>query len=179
MHKLTAFVGLLLLTSVATAQDAKKDVWAPLRPLVGQWEGTGEGNSGKSRLTTEFRFVIGAKYLESKTKAVFDPQEANPKGETHEDWGIISYDRSRKKFVFRQFHVEGFVNQYLLESQSEDGKTMVFVTEKVENGPPGLGARLTYTLLGDDELRVLFELKWPGKEFETCNENHLRRGHGG
>ena len=28
----------------------------------------------------------------------------------HEDRGLISYDHSRDKYVFRQFHTEGFVN---------------------------------------------------------------------
>jgi hypothetical protein len=34
----------------------------------------------------------------------------NKTGEIHEDMGMIGYDRARERFVFRQFHVEGFVN---------------------------------------------------------------------
>ncbi|MGD2108159.1 MAG: hypothetical protein PVI86_02080 [Phycisphaerae bacterium] len=166
----------LLITGAPVLGDPpEKDVWKPLRPLEGTWEGTGHGNSGNSELTTTFRFVLQGEYLESRTRSVFPPQEGNPKGETHEDWGIISYDRNRQKFVYRQFNVEGFVNQYVLETLSGYGTKLVFVTEKVENGPPGLGARLTYTLEGDDALHVTFELKWPGKDFDPCNENRLRR----
>jgi hypothetical protein len=34
----------------------------------------------------------------------------------------------RKKAAFRQFHIGGFVNQYLLDKIAEDGQTISFVT---------------------------------------------------
>ena len=40
----------------------------------------------------------------------------------------------------RAFFSEGFVNHYL-GAVSADGKTIEFVTESVENGPPGLRAK--------------------------------------
>jgi len=39
------------------------------------------------------------------------------------------------KFVFREFNIEGFVSQYLLDSLSTDGATFVFVRESSENFP--------------------------------------------
>jgi hypothetical protein len=77
--------------------------------------------------------------------------------------------------VLRQFHVEGFVNQYVHESTSEDGKTILFVTEAIENIPPGWRARETYILSGPDELVERFELAEPGKDFELYSETRLRR----
>ena len=162
------------LSDVAQREE-QKDVWEPLRVLVGQWEGTGEGMSGQSTVHTTFTFVLGGKFLEVRNKAVFEPQKANPKGEVHEDWGIISYDRTRKKYVFRQFHVEGFVNQYVLDAVSEDGKTFTFVTESIENIPPGWRARVTYTFSDDNLLSVVFDLAAPGKELKQCAKNHLKR----
>ena len=50
----------------------------------------------------------------------------------------------RKTFVFRQFHGEGFVNQYTLDSLSGDKKMLVFVSEAIENIPQGWRARETY-----------------------------------
>ena len=38
-----------------------------------------------------------------KTRSVFEPTEKNPKGEIHEDFGVFSYDRTRKTFVMREF----------------------------------------------------------------------------
>ena len=53
----------------------------------------------------------------------------------------MSYDKAAKKLVLRQFHVEGFVNHYVLESVSEDGRTIVFVTAAIENIAPGFRGR--------------------------------------
>jgi hypothetical protein len=66
--------------------------------------------------------------------------------------GFFSYDKTRKKLVLRQFHSEGFVNQYVSESAS-DGKSLVFVTEANENIPAGWRARETYRVIGPDEFR--------------------------
>lgn len=102
-------------------------------------------------------------------------QEKNPKGETHEDWALFSFDRGRKKFLLRQFHVEGFVNQYLLDSKSEDGKTLVFITESIENIPAGWKAKETYRIVNDNEFIEVFELAAPGKEFELYSETRFKR----
>jgi len=124
---------LILLSGAVLAQEAKKaDVWEPLRFFAGDWEGAGTGPSGSSKIFTKFEFVLGGKYL------VFEPQEKNPEGEIHEDLGLVSYDGARQIFVFRQFHIEGYVNQYVLDSLSPDGKMLVFVSESLENAPPAI-----------------------------------------
>jgi len=142
---------------------------------VGSWEGTSEGCSGKSKTERDYEFVFNGKFLQARNKSIFEPQEKNPKGEIHEDIGFFSYDDNRKKFVLRQFHVEGFVNQYVLHSIAEDGKTMIFVTENIENVPLGWRARETYRILNDAEFTEVFELAAPGKDFEVYTKNHLRR----
>ena len=86
---------------------------------------------------------------------------------------MVSFDKSRKKFVFRQFHVEGFVNQYVITST--DDKTIVFTSESIENIPAGFGARETYTILGPDEFKEVFEIAAPGKDFEVYSEGHFKR----
>lgn len=86
---------------------------------------------------------------------------------------MMSFDKSRKKFVFRQFHVEGFVNQYVMTST--DVKTIVFASESIENIPAGFRARETYKILGPDEFTEVFEIAEPGKEFEVYSEGHFKR----
>jgi hypothetical protein len=44
--------------------------------------------------------------------------------------------------VFRQFHVEGFVNQYALDTSSTADR-LVFLSEAIENIPAGFRARET------------------------------------
>ena len=65
----------------------------------------------------------------------------------HEEIGLISFDQARSQYVLREFHVEGFVNQYLLEGDSGDESTFIFVTESMENIPPGWRARTTLEIL--------------------------------
>jgi hypothetical protein len=167
---------IILLPSLLFSQTGNKpDVWAPLKFFVGSWEGTGTGQPGVSKAEREYRFVLSGKFLEARNKSVYEPQQKNPQGEVHEDWGLFSYDRSRKKFVLRQFHVEGFVNQYVLDSLAADGKTLILVTESIENIPAGWRAKETYKILNDDEFVEIFELAEPGKGFEVYSENHLKR----
>lgn len=88
---------------------------------------------------------------------------------------MMSFDKSRKNFVLRQFHVEGFVNQYVMTSSSADGKTIVFTSESIENIPAGYRARETYKILGPDEFMEVFEIAEPGKDFEVYSEGHFKR----
>ena len=53
--------------------------------------------------------------------------------------------------MLRQFHIESFVIQYMIDSISPDKKTMVFVSESIENITPVYRAKETYRLLSDDE----------------------------
>lgn len=78
--------------------------------------------------------------------------------------------------MLRQFHVEGFVNQYVQTSSTLDGKTFVFTTEQIENIPVGWRARETYRIVSPDEFVEVFELAEPGKDFEIYSESrHTRK----
>jgi len=162
---------LILIPVIAFTQEAKKeDVWAPFKYFVGKWEGTGKGQAGISKLEAEAKFVLNNRYLEFGGKLVFEPQDKSKKGEVYEDIGFVSYDRMRGKFVLRQFNMEGFVNQYVLDSLSPDFKTLVFVLEGTENMPPGWRAKATYKILSQEEFHQTFELASPGKDFEVISE---------
>ncbi|MFY9619633.1 MAG: heme-binding beta-barrel domain-containing protein [Pyrinomonadaceae bacterium] len=171
-----ALLLLLLVSLFVGAQETKKpDVWSPLKYFVGTWKGTGKGEPGTSTLDRQYQFILRGKFLQVTHKSVYAPQEKNPKGETHDDIGFLSYDRARKAFIFRQFHVEGFVNQYKSESISADGKSIVFVSESLENIPAGYRARETYKILNENEFTETFEIAAPSKDFTVYSENHFTR----
>jgi hypothetical protein len=67
------------------------------------------------------------------------------------------------------------VSQYRSETISQDGKTMVFTSESLENLPSGFRARESYRILNSDEFVEVFELAAPGKEFAVYSENHFKR----
>ena len=167
---------LLLLASVGMGQKpAPRDTWEPLKYLIGSWEGTGSGQPGMSKIQREYRLVLNDEFIQVQSKSTYEPQSKNPKGEVHQDWGMISFDKGRKNFVLRQFHVEGFVNQYVMTSAGSDSKTLVFTSESIENIPAGYRARETYKILGPDEFTEVFEIAEPGKEFELYSEGHFKR----
>jgi len=175
MRKKIIIILVLLPTLLMAQTEKKQDAWGSMKLFVGMWQGEGEGKSGVSKVWKEWRFVLNGKFLQMKTRAVFSPQKKNPEGEVHEDEGYFSLDRARRQIVFRQFHVEGFIIQYVLENISEDRKRLIFVAEQIENGPPGLQAKLTFRILDVDTIEERFELSFPGKEFDCYNINTIKR----
>lgn len=174
LHKLAWLI--LLLPVMAQAQESTaKSPWDPLKFFVGRWQGATQGEPGQGKGQREYEFVLGGKFLQVKNKIVYPPQEKNPKGETHEDLGLYSYDSRRKKLVLRQFHSEGFVNQYVEQGGATDGKTLLFISEGIENIPEGWGARETYKIVSQHEYTEVFELAPPQKEFSVYSESRGKR----
>jgi hypothetical protein len=153
---------------------APANLLAVLDPFIGRWQGTTEGQPGTGTVEREYSPILNSRYVHLRNRSVYPPQERNPKGEHHEDIAIFSVDRARQRLVLRQFHVEGFVNQYV-QDESSTAATVVFVTESIENIPSGWRARETYRLIGPDEFEEVFELSPPGKPFELYSRARLKR----
>jgi hypothetical protein len=150
------------------------DTLDPVARLVGRWTGTSEGQPGKGQVERQYERVLGSKFIQVRNRSTYPPQEKNPKGETHEDIGFFSFDKARKRVVFRQFHVEGFVNQYALDPSSTVDR-VVFASESIENIPAGFRARETYVFWGSDQLEEIFEIAEPSKDFEVYSRSRLTR----
>jgi hypothetical protein len=167
-----ALSGTVVRTHAQSAAPA--DTLAPLGRLVGRWTGTSEGQPGKGQVERQYERVLGSRFMQVRNRSTYPPQEKNPKGETHEDIGFFSFDRTRKRVVFRQFHVEGFVNQYVLDLSSTVDR-VVFVSESIENMPQGFRARETYVFSASDRVEEIFEIAEPGKDFEVYSRSRLTR----
>jgi hypothetical protein len=163
--------------SLLIGQINKQDsIWKPFKYFVGKWEGAGVMDQvNKGKYERSYQFIFNNKFIEVNNKSTYPPTEKKPSGEVHEDLGIISYDKGRKTFVLRQFHIEGFVNQYKLDSISPDKKTIVFLSENIENIAPGFKAKESYQLLNDKEFIETFELAGPGGSFEVYSKVKLVR----
>lgn len=121
--------------------------------LIGTWEGreTGAAGTGIAKRTYARLFD---RYVEARHRSVFEPREANPDGEIHEELVIFSVDDG--DLIMREFHADGMVISYVLAEQSEDA--LVFRSTRIANGPPGLIARLTLTMDGHERLAEVLEL---------------------
>lgn len=173
-------IRVLLLVMVSStlsfAQTATRDsTWFTLNPFLGKWKGEGGGEPGQGKYERSYQFILGGAFIEIRNKSSYPPTAKKPKGEVHEDIGYFSYDRSLKTFRLRQFHKEGFVNQFKLDSISPDKKTIVFVTESIENIPIGWRGKETYHLIRKDEIEEVFELAPPNEKFSIYSRVKLIR----
>ena len=175
---LAAFAVGVLASHAALAQEApaaKPDPFAAIRFMAGTWKGENAGQPGRGTSERTYAFELDGAALAVRNVAVYPPQPKNEKGETHRDAGYFTYDKTRKLLVFRQFHSEGFVNQYLQDPGAGGPDTIVFVTEAIENIPPGWRAKETYRKTGPDTMTETFELAAPGKAFEVYSKCALKR----
>jgi hypothetical protein len=150
------------------------DSLARLDFLLGRWEGTQEGQPGTGTVTREYTRELNGRFIRAHNRSVYPAQPKNPKGEVHEDVGYFGLDRSRKLIVFRQFHVEGFVIQYVWDTAST-GSRVVMASEAIENIPKGYRARETYVQVSADEFEEIFEMAEPGKDFQVYSRTRLKR----
>jgi hypothetical protein len=151
---------------------AKADRWESWRPLVGIWEGESQGKPGKGSVMLEVSFVLNNRFLKLATTADYRDEKGG--SEHHEDFGFVSFDRGRSKFVFRQFHAEGFVNHYTLTSEPKADLKIELTSESCENTPTGWKARETYRISGD-ALHHTFDLAPPDRPFERYITATLKR----
>jgi hypothetical protein len=172
---MSLFLGLLLLAGTPEAPaKAPENPWSAVRFMVGEWAGESEGQPGRGTVKRTYRFVLGDKFLHEENVSTYPPQPRNEKGEVHEHRSFFSHDRARRTLVLRQFHQEGFVNQYVMPAGSPAG-TLVFESEALENVPAGWKARETYEVVSPDEFVETFELAAPRGAYELYSKARLKR----
>ena len=175
MRTLVCALLLCVSLSVSAQSEKEEDPWRPLRYFIGSWQGTGTGKPGASVILRDYQFVLDDAFIRVRSESTYAPQEKNPEGEVHKEWGMISYDRDQGRFVLRQFHNETIVNLYVLEQHAPERQVLVFTTESMENFLTGWKARETYKILNENEFTEVFELAPPGKDFSVFVENHFTR----
>ena len=159
---------------IACSAVAQPAPWAVLSVFEGKWEGATTGKPGKGHTSREYKFELNGHFLSQRDQSVYQPEDPSAKPVVHEDFGVFSYDSNLKKIVWSQFHSEGFVNEYSLESVSADGKSLEFVTTRIEN-LPGFRAKKLYRIVSNDDIEETFLLAPPGKDFDVYTVAHLKR----
>ena len=106
---------------VTAEQPAAPDTFQDVAFLVGRWEGQSDGQPGTGTVRREYERVLSGKFIRVHNTSTYAPQPKNPKGEGHQDLGYFSRDGARQRLVLRQFHIEGFVNQYAWRNPARTG----------------------------------------------------------
>jgi rubredoxin len=162
--------------SLFSAVDAPRaDPWEPVRFLEGEWAGVAQGEPGIGTVHRSYQFILGHRFLHERNVSAYAAKQPNTPGELHEHWSLISFDKQRKRLVLRQFHQEGFVNQYVFDAEHSSPRRLVFVSESFENLDSRWRARETYVVVSPDEFTETFELAMPGKDFSVYSKTSLKR----
>lgn len=151
------------------------DPWAQVRFLEGDWTGVAAGEPGVGTVHRSYQFILGYRFLHERNVSAYTPKQPNTPGEVHEHWSFISFDKVRKRLVLRQFHEEGFINQYVAADETGAPGKLVFESESFENLGGNWRARETYEFSGADAFSEVFELAEPGKEFHVYSKTVFQR----
>ena len=172
----------LMLFAVLTASAANdpsinpaNDRWGRVRFLLGSWEGTAVGESGKGTVERTYELVLGGQFIEEHNTSRYEAKTPGAKPEIHHHRGFLSYDKARKTFMLRHFHEEGFVNLYALNTDRSMAEYLRFDSVSFENFSSEWKARESYEVISPDEFVEVFELAEPGKDFVEYSRNHLKR----
>jgi hypothetical protein len=76
MRKVAIVCWSLLLAALpaTSADDAKPDPWAPVRFLIGRWEGTTQGEPGNGAVVRTYEFVLGSRFVHERNVSTYPPQ---------------------------------------------------------------------------------------------------------
>ena len=149
----------LLFSVIGIAQQpVAPDPFEPLAFLIGNWEGTSDGQPGKGTVQRRYERVLNNRFIRAHTRSEYPAQAKNPKGETHEDEGWFSFDKARKRLVLRSSSTK-----------------IVFTSEGIENIPAGYRARETYLVKSADAFEEIFEIAEPNKPFDVYSRTALTR----
>jgi len=148
--------------------------FAPLDWLVGEWQGYGLFPDDTTYVRKVFGYELGGRFLVEETIDVFPPPQPTTEYQIHRD-RLYYYPRG-DGFALKGFFVEGFVWN---AGVTVAGDTVRIVTEEVEGGPPGLGARVTIVRGGADRYRGTFELGSSERGYRTLERLTMRRVSGG
>jgi hypothetical protein len=153
----------------ALAAAAAPDAWAPVRPLLGSWEGALPGGAA---VRWTFDFAAAGQFVEMHgSPLLFAGPTARAGGP--EEMGRISPAAGGEGLVWHHFTNSGRVDRW--RSEPSGPGALVFLAESPESLPAGSRARLTLRRDGDARMVATLELAEPGKDLAVVGEVPLQR----
>ena len=159
-----ALPALLAAAPKLLADDALVDIWSDFRSFAGKWNGTQTGVWGDGVGLRTFRFFINDNFLEQRTALRFDPQPANPDGDTRLDYGVVSLDRRARQFHLRRYYPGGLYVEYRLDQFDPQTGSFFWVSERLENALPDTKVEYTVVRESVDRFSEKVVVLRPGEE---------------
>jgi len=130
-----------------------QDAFAPVRFLVGEWVGEGDGKPGAAAGGASYRFELEGKILVRRNHAEVAASEGRPAAH-HEDLMTLFAEGGQLKAIY--FDNENHVIRYGVAAVPEG---VAFTSEP----GPGPRFRLSYLRKAEGRVAVRFEIAPPGK----------------
>jgi hypothetical protein len=168
MKTLLTIVILLFSSTYAFSQDHFKD----FDFLIGKWQGVETGVAGDGIGFRTYEYDLNKYVIVEKNMSTFPKSEEKPRGEVHIDFGVITYNSNDFSIVFRQFHIEGFTDIYVLDKETSVEEKFVFISREIENNPGNWKVRATLYKISDTEFNETFEIATDGENFSQLLQNN-------
>ncbi len=161
----------LFMCGGARAADRAAE-WGPVEYLIGDWIGEGGGGPGRGSGWFSFKPDLQGKVLVRKNHAEY-PATKERGTAVHDDLMVIYKDAGASGPDAIYFDSEGHTIRYKVQAAG-DGGAIVFLSS-AEAATPRY--RLTYSRVGQDRVKIKFEIAPPGKpdEFTTYIEAGAHR----
>lgn len=157
----------LVAQSPSQAPTQAADPFAPVRFLVGEWKGEGDGQPGQSSGAATYRFELEGKVMVRRNHASMPAANGRPASH-HEDLMTLFTEGGQLKAIY--FDNEGHIIRYAVAA-TPDGVT--FTSEAA----PGPRFRLSYIRKSENLVNLRFEVAPPNKPeaFSTYIEAVTRK----
>ncbi|WP_243293954.1 hypothetical protein [Geothrix mesophila] len=175
MTKLVRALACLIGTAaVVQAQGAPSDPWAPVRFLVGEWQGAITGDQGTGTATRRYRFILSGQFLQERSMASFPPQPLHPDGTVASHASFLAYDTARKVLVFRLLRQEAFSGTFVLSPAQSQSTKLVFESVQLDSAATSK-ARETLEQISPEAYVETFEVAEAGKPFSVRSRIQFKR----
>jgi hypothetical protein len=170
-RKLAPWLFLALSIPLSSAIAATDSPWGAWQFLIGEWQGTGDGNPGQGTGGFTLAPDLGGKVLIRRNHSEYPAANGRP-AVSHDDLMIVHSPAADGNARAIYFDNEGHVISYEAKP-SADGKTIALVS--VEPAQPRF--RLTYTRRDDGQVGIKFEIAPSGKveHLKTYLEGTVKR----
>src|SRR4029450_8797349 len=92
---------LVFAVSAIAQRPVAPDPFEPLAFLIGNWEGTSDGQPGQGTVRRAYQRALNNRFIRAHNRSEYPAQPKNTQGEIHEDEGWFSFDKARKRLVLR------------------------------------------------------------------------------